>query len=50
MFRVGRCDKPGCGGVEICVVLMCGESAVYQCVLEVLVFGVGDKWFVGEEL
>ena len=33
------------------VVLLCGESAaVYQRVLEILVFCVGDEWLVWEEL
>ena len=32
------------------VVLLCGEPAVYQRVVEVLVFCVRDEWLVWEEL
>ena len=50
IFGVGRYGGPGCWNVDIDVVSLCGEHAVCQRVLEVLVFCVGDEWLVWEEL
>ena len=50
MFRVGRCGGPGCWGVEISIVLMCGKPAVYQRVLGVWGFCVKEEWSAGEGL
>ena len=49
-FGVGRYGGPGCWDVDIGVVSLCVEPAVYQRVLEVLAFCVGDEWLVWEEL
>ena len=48
---ISKCGGCGCWDVITSVVLLCGESAaVYQRVLEILVFCVGDEWLVWEEL